>query len=102
MPVHDALHGRKPDPGPLELVRRMKALKNTEQLGLIGRIETGAVITDEVRRLPFDRHHTDLDPRAGALAGELPCVAKQVFQRYPQQRRVPLRTDAIADDDLDL
>src|SRR3981081_3409678 len=80
----------------------MQALKDTEELRLIGRIESCTIITDEIRHVPVDGHRAALDPRLRAFTGELPCVPKQVFERDPQQWRVALRNDTVLDDHRDL
>jgi len=48
VPVHDALHRREADAGPLELIGAVQPLKGAEQPVGVGHVEAGAVVAHEV------------------------------------------------------
>src|SRR5688572_22934071 len=71
---HDAIHRGEPDPGALELFRRVQSLERSEQLVRIAHVETGAVVAHEERGSLAALVATDLDTGCVALARELPGV----------------------------
>src|SRR2546427_1029949 len=70
VPVHDALHGRKPDAGAGVLGCRMQALKRSEKLVGIGHVEARPVVADKKGRAPAILQGADLDAGLGRLGGE--------------------------------
>src|SRR5438445_683346 len=65
VPVHDALHGRKPDAGAGVLGCRMQALKRSEKLVGIGHVEARPVVADKKGRAPAILQGADFDAGPG-------------------------------------
>src|SRR5712691_3964878 len=79
MPVHDALHRRKPDAGAGVLGCGMQALKRAEKLVGVGHFEARPVVADKESRVPAILQRADFDAGFRRLRGELPRVSDEVF-----------------------
>jgi hypothetical protein len=77
MATYDALYRGQPNARALELVGGVQALKRSEQLGRVHRVEARAIVANEVDGGSSLRLRTDLDSRLRMLARELPSVAQQ-------------------------
>lgn len=91
MARHDAPHVRQADPGSVELVRAMQALKHSEEFVCVRHVEPDAIVTHVQHALAVHRRqcsHMDLRPLPRFRV--LDRVRDQVRECKPQQRTVPL------------
>jgi hypothetical protein len=86
--VNDALHGGQANARAGKLAHGMETLESAEEPVGIGRIESRAVVTHEVRQGSIATRHPKLDMRGRTLGREFPGVAQQVLQHDPQQTGV--------------
>src|SRR5262249_33496527 len=98
--IDDALNRGEPDARALEVVLRVKPLKDVEQLRGVGHVEAGAVVVDEVYGLSALVCRAELDACAPALSRELPRIAEQVVHDRAEQRGVPFFVEPVVDDEL--
>lgn len=82
-----------------ELVARVKTMEGTEQLLCVRHIETRAVVTNVEGRL-FGIHSADLNSRRGALAGELPGVANEIFEKHAHEAWIGIRFEMFRKDNV--
>src|SRR5687767_11579471 len=75
---HDPLHQRQPDAGSVEFARVVEPLEHPEQLGLVARVETRAVVTNEIDVLLVVADRAHLDQRLLPFRRELERVRQQV------------------------
>ena len=97
MAPYDSLHESEADACPFELGRAVQPLKYAEQLLLIPRVETDAVVLDGIDDLAVARGAGHLDDRVGARARVLDRVAEQIHPDLFHQRRVAHRMWELAD-----
>src|SRR3569832_1859509 len=95
--VHDPLHGGQTDARAFALAGRVPPLEGAEQLVGVGHVEPRAVVAHKKDRLGIALLRGDLQPRVGALGGELPGVADQVLQHRLHERRIRADLDARLD-----
>src|SRR6478672_10103152 len=88
MARHDPMHQRESDAGSLKLGHVMQALKDPEQLCLIARVETGAVVADKINMFLIVCDRTDFDDRLFPLAGKLQRVGKEIGPHLLEQHAV--------------
>src|SRR5256885_4895750 len=100
VPVHDALHGRKPDAGSRVFGRGMQALKRAEELVGVGHVEARSVVADEEGRAAAILQGADFDVRLRRLRGELPRVSNEVVEGGPQQMRIAFGAHSVPDRDF--
>src|SRR6266849_6335036 len=100
VPVHDALHGRKPDAGAGVLGCGMQALKRAEKLVGVGHFEARPVVADKKGRAPAILQGADFDAGFHRPRGELPRVSDEVLEGDPQQMRVGLGAHPVPDRDF--
>src|SRR5258706_7097761 len=67
--LDDALHGREPDAGALELLLRMHALKRREQFPGVAHVEARTVVAHEIDAAALAAFRPDLDQRVRTLCG---------------------------------
>src|SRR5262249_53972859 len=99
--LDDALHGSQADTRPFELLVAVKALKDTEQLGRIGHIETHALVTDVVDGASIRIRATELDVGTRLVARELPGVSHQIVDDGSKERGVSLFGEPVVDHEFD-
>src|SRR5687767_1316905 len=75
---HDPLDERQPDAGSVEFAGVVEALEHPEQLGLIARVETRAVVTNEIDVLLFVADRADFDQRLVPFRRELERIRQEV------------------------
>ena len=95
MAVDDPLHNCQADPRPLELSVGVQALKRVEHLVGMAHVEARTIILDEYGPAMGGDLGADGYQGIVALGGELPGVAKQVFQRNAQQALVALNDESV-------
>src|SRR5882672_7327729 len=100
VPVHDALHGRKPDAGAGVLGCGMQALKRSEKLVGVSHVEARPVVADKKCRAPAILQGADFDAGFGRLRGELPRVSDEVIEGGTQQMWVALGVHPVPDRDF--
>src|SRR5882724_4462504 len=83
--LDDALDGSQSDAGTFEFSAGMQALKRTEQLMYVCRIETGAIILQEISVRTSLTGDSKLDAGSFFSAREFPGVLKQIHQDDTQQ-----------------
>ena len=86
--MHDALDGREPDPGALELVWGVQALEGAEEVLGVAHVEAGAVVAYEERHAAGGLVRPQLDERRLVPRRELPGVTQQVLEHGARQLRV--------------
>src|SRR6266699_5118642 len=85
MTMDDSLDSCQPNSGPFELGHTMEPLEGAKQFAGVSHVETRAIVTHEISRLPVVRCQAQSDLRLRTLGGEFPRVTQQVFQRDPEQ-----------------
>ena len=74
----------------------MEPLEHAEEVVGIQRIETHAVVPDEIDGFSRIRDHAELDAGLGLFRGELPGVADQILEHLAQQTRIAVRLEPSA------
>src|SRR5579884_166532 len=102
MPVNDSTHVRQSDPGPLEFIRAMQALKHTEEFAGILRVKSHAVVSDKKQRLPPFRPAADLNFSLGTRPGILHRITDQIHPNLTQHRFISFYDRQRTDNPTDL
>ena len=92
MPIDDALHDGQTHTRAREFGRRMKPLKNSEQLAHIRHIEAHPVVPDVNRRC-IHVGATEFDACIGGFSGEFPSISEKVIDNETQKPFIALGGD---------
>jgi hypothetical protein len=80
VPMDDPLNRRQSHPRSREVVRVMEALEGAEEPLGVGRVESSAVVSDEIGKVPVAMRLPKLNTSGFTLGGEFPGVPDQVFK----------------------
>src|SRR5258708_19836157 len=78
----------------------MESLEGPEELAGVGRVESGAVVTNEIGRGAVEMRLAEVDAGRWVLRCEFPGVAQQILEDQTQQARVRCGFEAILDPEL--